>query len=53
MLETEHVGERDVKIQECPLEFTNSASMHHITFEEGELHVFVFIYYSSVINCHR
>ncbi|KAK5860337.1 hypothetical protein PBY51_021824 [Eleginops maclovinus] len=28
-----HGGERDVKIQDCPLEFTSS-SMHHITFEE-------------------
>lgn len=43
VLETEHVGERDAKIPECPLEFTSSASMHHITFEEGERHVFVFI----------
>ncbi|KAI3374685.1 hypothetical protein L3Q82_021253, partial [Scortum barcoo] len=31
---TGHGGERDAKIQECPLEFTSSASMHHITFEE-------------------
>lgn len=45
VLETEHVRERDAKIQECPLEFTNSASMHHITFEEGELHVFVCMFY--------
>ncbi|XP_072220068.1 nuclear factor of activated T-cells, cytoplasmic 4 isoform X2 [Leuresthes tenuis] len=29
-----HGGEGDAKIQECPLEFTSSASMHHITFEE-------------------
>ncbi|KAF3698671.1 Nuclear factor of activated T-cells, cytoplasmic 4 [Channa argus] len=29
-----HAGERDAKIQDCPLEFTSSASMHHITFEE-------------------
>lgn len=29
-----HGGEGDGKIQECPLEFTSSASMHHITFEE-------------------
>lgn len=29
-----HGGESDGKIQECPLEFTSSASMHHITFEE-------------------
>ncbi|KAK5919917.1 hypothetical protein CgunFtcFv8_023774 [Champsocephalus gunnari] len=28
-----HGGERDAKIQDCPLEFTSS-SMHHITFEE-------------------
>ncbi|XP_034411739.1 nuclear factor of activated T-cells, cytoplasmic 4 [Cyclopterus lumpus] len=28
-----HGGDRDAKIQECPLEFTSS-SMHHITFEE-------------------
>ncbi|XP_033505760.1 nuclear factor of activated T-cells, cytoplasmic 4 [Epinephelus lanceolatus] len=28
-----HGGERDAKIQECPLEFTSS-SMHHITFDE-------------------
>ncbi|XP_045908390.1 nuclear factor of activated T-cells, cytoplasmic 4 isoform X2 [Micropterus dolomieu] len=34
VLGTGHGGERDAKIQECPLEFTNSASMHHITFEE-------------------
>ncbi|XP_028988533.1 nuclear factor of activated T-cells, cytoplasmic 4 [Betta splendens] len=27
-------GERDAKIQDCPLEFTSSASMHQITFEE-------------------
>ncbi|XP_070830264.1 nuclear factor of activated T-cells, cytoplasmic 4 [Chaetodon trifascialis] len=33
-LGTGHGGERDAKIQECPLEFTSSASMHHITFEE-------------------
>lgn len=31
-----HGAEREVKIQECPLEFSSSASMHHITFEEGE-----------------
>ncbi|KAG7525104.1 nuclear factor of activated T-cells, cytoplasmic 4 [Solea senegalensis] len=29
-----HGLERDAKIQECPLEFTSSVSMHHITFEE-------------------
>ncbi|XP_034558086.1 nuclear factor of activated T-cells, cytoplasmic 4 isoform X2 [Notolabrus celidotus] len=29
-----HEGERDAKIQECPLEFSSPASMHHITFEE-------------------
>ncbi|XP_041849092.1 nuclear factor of activated T-cells, cytoplasmic 4 [Melanotaenia boesemani] len=29
-----HGGDVDAKIQECPLEFTSSASMHHITFEE-------------------
>lgn len=29
-----HGAEREVKIQECPLEFSSSASMHHITFEE-------------------
>ncbi|KAM7379701.1 hypothetical protein PAMP_005235 [Pampus punctatissimus] len=29
-----HGGERNAKIQECPLEFTNSASMQHLTFEE-------------------
>uniref|UniRef100_A0A3B4X320 Nuclear factor of activated T cells 4 n=1 Tax=Seriola lalandi dorsalis TaxID=1841481 RepID=A0A3B4X320_SERLL len=29
-----HGGERDAKIQECPLEFNNSVSMHQITFEE-------------------
>ncbi|XP_075875753.1 nuclear factor of activated T-cells, cytoplasmic 4 isoform X2 [Nelusetta ayraudi] len=34
VLETEHVLDRDAKIQECPLEFTSPASMHHITFEE-------------------
>ncbi|XP_040027867.2 nuclear factor of activated T-cells, cytoplasmic 4 isoform X1 [Gasterosteus aculeatus] len=28
-----HGGDRDAKIQDCPLEFTSS-SMHHITFEE-------------------
>ncbi|KAA8587766.1 hypothetical protein FQN60_016628 [Etheostoma spectabile] len=33
VLGMEHGEERDVKIQECPLEFTSS-SMHHITFEE-------------------
>ncbi|KAM3604342.1 uncharacterized protein V6R79_009703 [Siganus canaliculatus] len=32
--DTGHGGERDAKIQECTLDFTNSASMHHITFEE-------------------
>lgn len=47
VLETEHVGERDAKIQECPLEFTSSASMHHITFEEGELHVLVLILFNA------
>lgn len=31
-------GDRD-KMQECPLEFSSSASMHHITFEEGQTHV--------------
>lgn len=41
-LEIECVGERDGKIQDCPLEFTTSASMHHITFEEGELCVVFF-----------
>ncbi|XP_003447556.1 nuclear factor of activated T-cells, cytoplasmic 4 isoform X1 [Oreochromis niloticus] len=34
VLDTGNGGERDAKIQECPLEFTSSASMHHITFEE-------------------
>lgn len=34
-----HGGETDAKSQECPLEFSSSASMQHITFEEGELHV--------------
>ncbi|XP_069034456.1 nuclear factor of activated T-cells, cytoplasmic 4 isoform X1 [Embiotoca jacksoni] len=34
VLGTGHGGERDAKIQECPLEFSSSASMHHITFEE-------------------
>ncbi|XP_054914373.1 nuclear factor of activated T-cells, cytoplasmic 4 [Poeciliopsis prolifica] len=34
MLGTSHGGEGDAKNQECPLEFTSSASMHHITFEE-------------------
>ncbi|KAM4728939.1 nuclear factor of activated T-cells, cytoplasmic 4 [Anableps anableps] len=34
MLGTGHRGEGDAKNQECPLEFTSSASMHHITFEE-------------------
>ncbi|TKS79453.1 Nuclear factor of activated T-cells, cytoplasmic 4 [Collichthys lucidus] len=34
VLGTGHGGERDAKIQDCPLEFTSSASMHHITFEE-------------------
>ncbi|XP_029971376.1 nuclear factor of activated T-cells, cytoplasmic 4 [Salarias fasciatus] len=29
-----HGGEGDGKVQECPLEFSSSASMHHITFEE-------------------
>ncbi|XP_028296614.1 nuclear factor of activated T-cells, cytoplasmic 4-like [Gouania willdenowi] len=29
-----HDGERDAKIHDCPLEFTSSTSMHHITFEE-------------------
>lgn len=38
-----HGGERDAKIQECPLEFTSSVSMHHITFEEGELHFLNFV----------
>lgn len=31
-----HGGEREVKMQECPLDFTSSVAMHHITFEEGE-----------------
>lgn len=39
LLGTEHGPLRDAKIQECPLEFSSSASMHHITFEEGELNV--------------
>ncbi|XP_014822945.1 PREDICTED: nuclear factor of activated T-cells, cytoplasmic 4-like [Poecilia mexicana] len=34
MLGTSHGGDGDAKNQECPLEFTSSASMHHITFEE-------------------
>uniref|UniRef100_A0A3B3UYL5 Nuclear factor of activated T cells 4 n=1 Tax=Poecilia latipinna TaxID=48699 RepID=A0A3B3UYL5_9TELE len=34
MLGTSHGGDVDAKNQECPLEFTSSASMHHITFEE-------------------
>nr|XP_020441781.1 nuclear factor of activated T-cells, cytoplasmic 4-like [Monopterus albus] len=34
VLETGHGEERDAKIQDCPLEFTSSDSMHHITFEE-------------------
>lgn len=42
-VETECVGERAGKIQECPLEFNSSASMHHITFDEGELYVFFFL----------
>nr|XP_057931122.1 nuclear factor of activated T-cells, cytoplasmic 4 [Doryrhamphus excisus] len=29
-----HEDERDAKIQECPLEFSSSAHMHPITFEE-------------------
>ncbi|KAF6728056.1 Nuclear factor of activated T-cells, cytoplasmic 4 [Oryzias melastigma] len=29
-----HGREGDAKIQECPLEFTSSTSMHHLTFEE-------------------
>ncbi|XP_053293561.1 nuclear factor of activated T-cells, cytoplasmic 4 [Pleuronectes platessa] len=29
-----HGGERDTKMQDCPLEFSSSVSMHHITFEE-------------------
>ncbi|XP_011617866.1 nuclear factor of activated T-cells, cytoplasmic 4 isoform X2 [Takifugu rubripes] len=33
-VETEYVRERAEKIQECPLEFNSSASMHHITFDE-------------------
>lgn len=41
-LETGRVGDRDGDIQECPLEFTSSTSMHHITFEEGKLYMFVF-----------
>lgn len=51
VLETEHVGERDVKIQECPLEFTSSASMHHITFEEGELRPLLFIQCKYAVIC--
>uniref|UniRef100_A0A3P8X2L2 Nuclear factor of activated T cells 4 n=1 Tax=Cynoglossus semilaevis TaxID=244447 RepID=A0A3P8X2L2_CYNSE len=31
-----HGGEREVKMQECPLDFTSSVAMHHITFEESE-----------------
>ena len=38
-----HGGERDAKIHECPLEFTSSVSMHHITFEEGELCLLILI----------
>ncbi|KAK5605017.1 hypothetical protein CRENBAI_002321 [Crenichthys baileyi] len=34
MLGTGHGGEGNAKNHECPLEFTSSASMHHITFEE-------------------
>lgn len=41
-LEMDHVGERDGNIQECPLEFNSSTSMHHITFEEGKLYVLLF-----------
>lgn len=37
VLGTNQRGEGDAKIQECPLEFTTSASIHHITFEEGEI----------------
>uniref|UniRef100_A0A3Q1EPB7 Nuclear factor of activated T cells 4 n=1 Tax=Acanthochromis polyacanthus TaxID=80966 RepID=A0A3Q1EPB7_9TELE len=36
VLGTGHGGEREAKIQECPLEFSTSASIHHITFEESE-----------------
>lgn len=43
VLGTGHGGERDAqastKVQESPLEFTSSASMHHITLEEGESRV--------------
>ncbi|KAF7222004.1 nuclear factor of activated T-cells, cytoplasmic 4 [Nothobranchius furzeri] len=34
VLGTGHGREGDAKIQECPLEFSSSPSMHHITFEE-------------------
>uniref|UniRef100_A0A8C6PVV1 Nuclear factor of activated T cells 4 n=1 Tax=Nothobranchius furzeri TaxID=105023 RepID=A0A8C6PVV1_NOTFU len=37
VLGTGHGREGDAKIQECPLEFSSSPSMHHITFEEGEM----------------
>ncbi|XP_037313308.2 nuclear factor of activated T-cells, cytoplasmic 4 [Pungitius pungitius] len=33
VLGMEHGGDRDAKIQDCPLQFASS-SMHHITFEE-------------------
>uniref|UniRef100_A0A3Q3B4Y1 Nuclear factor of activated T cells 4 n=1 Tax=Kryptolebias marmoratus TaxID=37003 RepID=A0A3Q3B4Y1_KRYMA len=36
VLGTGQGGEGDAKIPECPLEFTSSASIHHITFEESE-----------------
>ncbi|XP_023150483.1 nuclear factor of activated T-cells, cytoplasmic 4 [Amphiprion ocellaris] len=34
VLGTGHGRESEAKIQECPLEFSTSASIHHITFEE-------------------
>ncbi|XP_061587899.1 nuclear factor of activated T-cells, cytoplasmic 4 [Cololabis saira] len=34
MLGMGHGREGDAKIQECPLDFNSSASMHHLTFEE-------------------
>lgn len=48
VLETEHVVDRDAKVQECPLEFTSPASMHHITFEEGKLRGCLFLLLKNI-----
>lgn len=45
---------RDPKIQDCPLEFSSSASMHHITFEEGEIYIgFTLLFNTGVHALHH